>query len=73
MREVVQQVLAGREVSIERPYADTGFFSDRRQRYPDALAMNGGCRRSYEGRTVERSIAALVTRTRLRWTPHRLI
>ena len=45
MREVVQQLLASREVPVERPDPYTCIFSDRRHPYSDALAVDGGYRR----------------------------
>ena len=62
MREVVQQVLARREVPVERPDSHACIFSDRRHPYPEAFAMDGGGCRLHERVTVERSIAALLMR-----------
>lgn len=73
VREVVQQLLAGCEVPVQRSDTQTCIRSDRRHPHADALAVNRSRRRPYERLTVADSVAAPLTRTVLCRTPHKFI
>ena len=65
--EVVQQVLTGGEVTVERRDSDAGIGSDRRHPHAQALAMDGGRRRPHERLAIDGSIATPLRRA----LPHR--